>query len=74
MTQFTNEVEKQAALIQLEQWRKQVKYIHSDTWEGTRTTMYNDERKIIEDIKSDTIIEVTASPHRRRTLIDMMFK
>lgn len=74
MTQFTSEVEKQAALIQLEQWRKQVKYIHSDTWEGTRTTMYNDERKVIEDIKSDTIIEITASPHRRRTLIDLMFK
>ena len=74
MTQFTNEVEKQAALIQLETWRKQIKYIHSDTWEGTRTTMYNDERKVIEDIKSDTIIEITASPHRRRTLIDLMFK
>ena len=74
MTQFTSEVEKQAALIELEKWRRQVKYIYSDTWEGTRTTMYNDERKVIEDIKSDTILEITASPHRRRTLIDMMFK
>ena len=74
MTQFTNNVQKQEALLYLEQWRKQVKYIHSDTWEGTRTTMYNDERKVIEDIKSDTILEITASPHRRRTLIDMMFK
>jgi hypothetical protein len=74
MTQFTNNVQKQKALLHLEQWRKQVKYIYSDTWEGTRTTMYNDERKVIEDIKSDTILEITASPHRRRTLIDMMFK
>ena len=74
MTQFTSNVEKQLALLELEEWRKQVKYIHSDTWEGTRTTMYNDERKIIEDIKSNTILEITASPHRRRTLIDMMSK
>ena len=74
MTQFTNNVQKQKALLHLEQWRKQVKYIYSDTWEGTRTTMYNDERKIIEDIKSNTILEITASPHRRRTLIDMMSK
>ena len=74
MTQFTNDVQKQEALLYLEQWRKQVKYIYSDTWEGTRTTMYNDERKVIENIKSDTILEITASPHRRRTLIDMMFK
>jgi|TARA_R110001583_G_scaffold73584_3_gene204640 hypothetical protein len=74
MTQFTSEVEKQAALIELEKWRRQVKYIYSDTWEGTRTTMYNDERKVIEDIKSDAILEITASPHRRRTLIDIMLK
>jgi len=74
MTQFTSEVEKQAALIELEKWRRQVKYIYSDTWEGTRTTMYNDERKVIEDIKSDAILEITASPHRRRTLIDIMLE
>ena len=74
MTQFTSEVEKQAALIELEKWRRQIKYIHSDTWEGTRTTMYNDDRKKVEDIKSDAILEITASPHRRRTLIDIMFE
>tara|TARA_R110002051_G_C8756747_1_gene501046 strand:+ start:1215 stop:1445 length:231 start_codon:yes stop_codon:yes gene_type:complete len=74
MTQFTSNVEKQLALLELEEWRKRIKYIYSDTWEGTRTTMYNDERKIIEDIKSNTILEITASPHRRRTLIDMMSK
>ena len=72
MTEFTSEVEKQRALLQLEKWRQQVKYWHTN--EGIRTIMYNDERKQIYKAGTNILIDDIPSPHRRRTLIDMMFK
>lgn len=72
MTQFTNEVEKQKGLLALEEWRKQIKYLHSNN--GIRTVEYNDGRKQFYKSGTDLLIDDLPSPHRRRTLIDMMFK
>ena len=72
MTEFTSEVEKQRALLELEKWRKQIKYLHSNG--GLRTVKFNDERIQIYKAGTNILIEDLPSPHRRRTLIDKMFK
>jgi len=71
MTEFTNEVEKQRALLELEEWRKQVKYLHSNR--GLKIVKFNDESKYIYKAGTNILIDSIPSPHRRRTLIDMMF-
>jgi len=72
MTEFTSEVEKQRALLELEEWRKQVKYLHSNN--GLRIVKFNDERTQIYKAGTNILIDDFPSPHRRRTLIDKMFK
>ena len=42
MTEFKDVVEKQRGLQAYEEWAQQIRYIHSDGWEGTRTIVYND--------------------------------
>ena len=72
MTEFTSEVEKQRARLELEEWRKQIYYWHTN--DGIRTIIYNDGRKQIYKAGTNILIDDIPSPHRRRTLIDMMFK
>lgn len=71
MTEFTSEVEKQRALLELEEWRKQIKYLHSN--DGLKVVKFNDESKHIYKAGTSILIDHIPSPHRRRTLIDMMF-
>jgi len=74
MTQFTNEVEKQKALLALEEWRTYVKFSESDCWRGTRIVKFNDESIKVFETATGKLLKETKSPHRRRTLINMMFK
>ena len=74
MTQFTSEVEKQKALLQLEKWRTYVKFSESDCWRGTKIVKFNDESIKVFETGTGKLLKETKSPHRRRTLIDMMFK
>lgn len=74
MTQFTNEVEKQKALLALEEWRTYLKHSESDVERGTRIMKFNDESVKILETGTGKLLKEIPSPHRRRTLIDMMFK
>jgi len=74
MTQFTNKVEKQKALLALEKWRTYLKYSESDVERGTRIMKFNDESVKILETRTGKLLKEIPSPHRRRTLIDMMFK
>ena len=56
MTEFTNAVEKQKGLQAYEDWAKQIRYIHSDGWEGTRTIVYNDGRRELYNLKNNQLI------------------
>jgi hypothetical protein len=51
MTEFTNAVEKQKGLQAYEEWAQQIRYVHSDGWEGTRTIVYNDGRRELYNLR-----------------------
>lgn len=70
MTEFTNAVEKQKGLQAYEDWAKQIRYVHSDGWEGTRTIVYNDGRRELYNLKTDQLINQEPRKTRRRELID----
>jgi len=70
MTEFTNAVEKQKGLQAYEDWSKQIRYVHSDGWEGTRTIVYNDGRRELYNLKTDQLINEEPRKTRRRDLID----
>ena len=70
MTEFTNAVEKQKGLQAYEDWAKQIRYVHSDGWEGTRTIVYNDGRRELYNLKSNQLINEEPRKTRRRDLID----
>ena len=70
MTEFTNAVEKQKGLQAYEDWAKQIRYVHSDGWEGTRTIVYNDGRRELYNLKNNQLINEEPRKTRRRDLID----
>lgn len=70
MTEFTNAVEKQKGLQAYEEWAQQIRYVHSDGWEGTRTIVYNDGRRELYNLKTDQLIFEEPRKTRRRDLID----
>ena len=70
MTEFKDAVEKQKGLQAYEDWAKQIRYVHSDGWEGTRTIVYNDGRRELYNLKSNQLINQEPRKTRRRDLID----
>ena len=70
MTEFKDAVEKQKGLQAYEQWAQQIRYIHSDGWEGTRTIVYNDGRRELYNLKTDQLIFEEPRKTRRRDLIN----
>jgi hypothetical protein len=56
MTEFKDAVEKQRGLQAYEEWAQQIRYIHSDGWEGTRTIVYNDGTEKLFNLKTDQLI------------------
>jgi len=70
MTEFKDAVEKQKGLQAYEDWAKQIRYVHSDGWEGTRTIVYNDGRRELYNLKNNQLINEEPRKTRRRDLID----
>ena len=70
MTEFRDAVEKQKGLQAYEDWAQQIKYIHSDGWENTRTVVYNDGTQKLYNIKTNQLIFEEPRKTRRRDLID----
>ena len=70
MTEFRDAVEKQRGLQAYEEWAQQIKYIHSDGWENTRTVVYNDGTQKLYNIKTNQLILEQPRKTRRRDLID----
>ena len=70
MTEFRDAVEKQKGLQAYEEWAQQIRYIHSDGWEGTRTIVYNDGTEKLFNLKTDQLILEQPRKTRRRDLID----
>ena len=70
MTEFRDAVEKQRGLQAYEEWAQQIRYIHSDGWEGTRTIVYNDGTEKLFNLKTDQLILEQPRKTRRRDLID----
>ncbi len=70
MTEFTSAVEKQKGLQAYEDWAQQIRYVHSDGWEGTRTIVYNDGTEKLFNLKTDQLILEEPRKTRRRDLID----
>ena len=70
MTEFRDAVEKQRGLQAYEEWAQQIRYVHSDGWEGTRTIVYNDGRRELYNLKTDHLIFEEPRKTRRRDLID----
>ena len=70
MTEFKDAVEKQKGLQAYEEWAQQIRYVHSDGWEGTRTIVYNDGRRELYNLKTDQLIFEEPRKTRRRDLID----
>ena len=70
MTEFRDAVEKQKGLQAYEEWAQQIRYIHSDGWEGTRTIVYNDGTQKLFNLKTDQLIFEEPRKQRRRDLID----
>ena len=70
MTEFKDAVEKQKGLQAYEDWSKQIRYVHSDGWEGTRTIVYNDGTQKLFNLKNDQLILEQPRKTRRRDLID----
>ena len=70
MTEFKDAVEKQKGLQAYEEWAQQIRYIHSDGWEGTRTIVYNDGTERLFNLKNDQLIFEKPRKQRRRDLIN----
>jgi hypothetical protein len=70
MTEFKDAVEKQRGLQVYEEWAQQIRYIHSDGWEGTRTIVYNDGTEKLFNLKNDQLILEQPRKQRRRDLIN----
>ena len=70
MTEFRDAVEKQRGLQAYEEWSQQIRYIHSDGWEGTRTIVYNDGTEKLFNLKTDQLIFEQPRKQRRRDLIN----
>jgi len=70
MTEFRDAVEKQRGLQAYEEWAQQIRYVHSDGWEGTRTIVYNDGRRELYNLKTDQLIFEEPRKTRRRDLIN----
>jgi len=70
MTEFKDAVEKQRGLQAYEEWAQQIRYIHSDGWENTRTVVYNDGTQKLYNIKTNQLIFEEPRKTRRRDLID----
>ena len=70
MTEFKDAVEKQKGLQAYEEWAQQIRYVHSDGWEGTRTIVYNDGRRELYNLKTDQLIFEEPRKTRRRDLIN----
>ena len=70
MTEFKDAVEKQRGLQAYEEWAQQIRYIHSDGWEGTRTIVYNDGTQKLFNLKTDQLILEEPRKQRRRDLIN----
>lgn len=70
MTEFKDAVEKQRGLQAYEEWAQQIRYIHSDGWEGTRIIVYNDGTEKLFNLKTDQLILEQPRKQRRRDLIN----
>ena len=74
MTEHTDKVKKHKKLIELENWRKKVKYILGErkTPGGVivHTTVYNDDSKDIEYLRSKRKPKHIPSPHEDADLIN----
>ena len=70
MTEFKDAVEKQRGLQAYEEWAQQIRYIHYDGWEGTRTIVYNDGTQKLFNLKNDQLIFEQPRKQRRRDLIN----
>jgi len=76
MTEFKDAVEKQRGLQLNEQWSQRMKSYEGDCWEGTRTTIYNDGRKEVYDMKTNKLIEDEPRNKKNigKTIINGLFK
>ena len=70
MTEFKDAVEKQRGLQAYEEWAQQIRYIHSDGWEGKRIIVYNDGTEKLFNLKTDQLILEQPRKQRRRDLIN----
>jgi hypothetical protein len=70
MTEFKDAVEKQRGLQAYEEWAQQIRYIHSDGWDNTRTVVYNDGTRKLYNIKTNQLIYEKPRNKRRRDLIN----
>ena len=76
MTQHADKVAHQRKLLKLEEWRKGVKYILSEskTPGGVieHKTVYNDDSELIEYLRSKKQPKVIPSPHTDEELLYLM--
>ena len=76
MTEHTHKVEQVRRRNRLDNWRKGVKFMLGqaidDGKDVEHTTIYNDDSKTIEYLKSDRKTEIIPSPHETNELVDMM--
>lgn len=76
MTQHADKVEQQRKLLKLEEWRKGVKYIHSESKTPggiiEHKTVYNDGSELIEYLRSKKKSKVIPSPYTDEELLYMM--
>ena len=76
MTQHTEKVEQVRRRNRLHVWRKGIKFMLGQAIDNGKdvehTTIYNDDSKTIEYLKSDRKTEIIPSPHETNDLVDMM--
>ena len=76
MTQHADKVAHQRKLLKLEEWRKKVKYILSEskTPGGVieHKTVYNDDSELIEYLRSKKQNKIIESPHTDEELLYLM--
>ena len=76
MTEHTHKVEQVRRRNRLDNWRKGIKFslgqAIDDGKDVEHTTIYNDDSKTIEYLKSDRKTEIIPSPHKADDLVDMM--
>ena len=76
MTQHTEKVEQVRIRNRLNVWRKGIKFSLGQAIDNGKdvehTTIYNDDSKTIEYLKSDRKTEIIPSPHETNDLVDMM--